>query len=255
MAARLQKILSQWGIASRRRAEQLILAGRVRVNGAVATLGQTAEPTTDRIEVDGKMIAVQGKPEPVYLLLNKPVGVVSTCFDPQGRPTVLELLPPELRECEGIHPVGRLDIESSGALLLTNDGELTFQLTHPRHSISKTYLVWVRGQTSNSVLDAWRNGIDLDGQYTLPAQVTALKHQDNHTLLEVVLIEGRNRQIRRVATQLGHPVADLHRIRIGDISIDGDRSLEIGSHRKLRLIELQSLQSEATPKKFSQVER
>jgi 23S rRNA pseudouridine2605 synthase len=255
MAARLQKILSQWGIASRRRAEQLILAGRVRVNGTVATLGQTAEPTTDRIEVDGKLISVQGRPEPVYLLLNKPVGVVSTCFDPQGRPTVLELLPPQLRECEGIHPVGRLDIESSGALLLTNDGELTFQLTHPRHSISKTYLVWVRGQTSNSVLDAWRNGIDLDGQYTLPAQVTALKHQDHHTLLEVVLTEGRNRQIRRVATQLGHPVADLHRTRIGDISIEGDSLMAIGSHRKLLLIELQSLQSGATPKEFSQVER
>jgi pseudouridine synthase len=250
MTARLQKILSQWGIASRRRAEQLILAGRVRVNGAVATLGQTAEPTTDRIEVDGKLITVQGKPEPVYLLLNKPVGVVSTCYDPQGRPTVLELLPPQLRECEGIHPVGRLDIESSGALLLTNDGELTFQLTHPRHSISKTYLVWVRGQASNSVLDAWRNGIDLDGKYTLPAQVTTLKYQDDHTLLEVVLTEGRNRQIRRVATQLGHPVTDLHRISIGDISIDGDRSLASGSHRKLRLIEIQSLQSGAIPKSF-----
>ena len=255
MTARLQKILSQWGIASRRRAEQLILAGRVRVNGAVATLGQTAEPTTDRIEVDGKLITVQGKPEPVYLLLNKPVGVVSTCYDPQGRPTVLELLPPQLRECEGIHPVGRLDIESSGALLLTNDGELTFQLTHPRHSISKTYLVWVRGQTSNSVLGAWRNGIDLDGKYTLPAQVTTLKYQDDHTLLEVVLTEGRNRQIRRVATQLGHPVADLHRIRIGEISIEGDRFLASGSHRELRLIELQSLQSGTTPKEFSQVKK
>jgi 23S rRNA pseudouridine2605 synthase len=255
MTARLQKILSQWGIASRRRAEQLILAGRVRVNGTVATLGQTAEPTTDRIEVDGKLITVQGRPEPVYLLLNKPVGVVSTCYDPQGRPTVLELLPPQLRECEGIHPVGRLDIESSGALLLTNDGELTFQLTHPRHSISKTYLVWVRGQTSNSVLDAWRNGIDLDGKYTLPAQVTALKYHDNHTLLEVVLTEGRNRQIRRMATQLGHPVTDLHRIRIGGISIEGNSSLAIGSHRELRPIELQSLQSEAIPKEFSQVER
>ena len=255
MTARLQKILSPWGIASRRRAEQLILAGRVRVNGAVATLGQTAETTTDRIEVDGKLITVQGRPEPVYLLLNKPVGVVSTCSDPQGRPTVLELLPPQLRECEGIHPVGRLDIESSGALLLTNDGELTFQLTHPRHSISKTYLVWVRGQTSNSVLDAWRNGIDLDGKYTLPAQVTTLKYQDDHTLLEVVLTEGRNRQIRRVATQLGHPVADLHRIRIGEISIEGDRFLASGSHRELRLIELQSLQSGTTPKEFSQVKK
>jgi 23S rRNA pseudouridine2605 synthase len=230
MTARLQKILSQWGIASRRRSEQLILAGRVRVNGAVAKLGQTAEPTTDRIEVDGRLITMQSRPEPVYLLLNKPVGVVSTCFDPQGRSTVIELLPSQLRECEGIHPVGRLDIDSSGALLLTNDGELTFRLTHPSHSISKTYAVWVQGQPSQPAIDAWRSGIDLDGQHTLPAQVTVLKHQDNNTLLKIVLTEGRNRQIRRVATQLGYPVLHLHRTRIGDISIDGDLSLAIGSN-------------------------
>jgi 23S rRNA pseudouridine2605 synthase len=251
MTARLQKILSQWGIASRRRAEELILAGRVRVNGEVAKLGQTAEPTTDRIEVDGKLVTVQSRPEPVYLLLNKPVGVVSTCFDPQGRPTVLELLPPQLRECEGIHPVGRLDIDSSGALLLTNDGELTFRLTHPRHSISKTYAVWVRGQPARAVLEAWRNGIDLDGQYTLPARVIVVRHQVDRTLLKIVLTEGRNRQIRRVAAQLGYPVISLHRTRIGNISIDGDappenrsqRSLEIGAHRHLQSAELYSLQS------------
>ena len=243
MTARLQKILSQWGIASRRQAEQLILAGRVRVNGTIATLGQTAETTTDRIEVDGKLITEQCRPEPVYLLLNKPVGVVSTCFDPQGRRTVMELLPPPLRESEGIHPVGRLDIDSSGALLLTNDGDLTFALTHPSHRIGKTYLVSVRGKTSNAVLDAWRNGIDLDGKYTLPARVKLVKHSDNRTLLEIVLTEGRNRQIRRVADRLGHPVLDLHRTSIGDIRIDGDQSLKIGSHRRLRSIELQSLQS------------
>lgn len=243
MAARLQKILSQWGIASRRRAEQLILAGRVQVNGEVAQLGQTAEPTTDQIEVDGRLISVQNRPEPVYLLLNKPVGIVSTCFDPQGRPTVLELLPSQLREYEGIHPVGRLDIDSSGALLLTNDGELTFGLTHPRHSISKTYLVWVRGQPPRTVLDDWRNGIDLDGKDTLPAQVIEIETRTNRTLLNIVLTEGRNRQIRRVATQLGYPVLDLHRTKIGDIEINGDRSLEIGSYRHLRSAEIHSLQS------------
>jgi pseudouridine synthase len=243
MAARLQKILSQWGIASRRRAEQLILAGRVQVNGEVAQLGQTAEPTTDRIKVDGRLIAVQNRPEPVYLLLNKPVGIVSTCFDPQGRKTVLELLPPQLREDEGIHPVGRLDIDSSGALLLTNDGELTFGLTHPRHSISKTYMVWVRGQPSGAVLDSWRSGIDLDGKDTLPAQVTEIEARTNRTLLNIVLTEGRNRQIRRVATQLGHPVLDLHRTKIGDIEIDGNRSLALGAHRHLQLAELHSLQA------------
>jgi 23S rRNA pseudouridine2605 synthase len=257
--ARLQKILSQWGIASRRRAEELIVAGRVRVNGSVATLGQTAEPTTDRIEVDGKIITIQNKPEPVYLLLNKPVGIVSTCVDPQGRSTVLDLLPAQIRECEGIHPVGRLDIDSSGALLLTNDGNLTFGLTHPSHSISKTYLVWVRGNTSREVLNAWRDGIDLDGQHTLPALVTVIKQSNNRTLLKIVLREGRNRQIRRVASQLGHPVLDLHRTRIGDISIEGDSfgdrldrtALEVGCHRHLRLVELQSLQSGITKTKLT----
>lgn len=251
MTARLQKILSQWGIASRRQAEQLILAGRVRVNGTVAELGQTAEPATDRIEVDGRLITIQTRPDPVYLLLNKPVGVISTCSDPQGRQTVLELLPPQLRSCEGIHPVGRLDVDSSGALLLTNDGDLTFRLTHPSHHISKTYMVWVEGQPTKTALADWRNGVDLDGQYTLPAQVTVVKYQHNRTLLQIVLAEGRNRQIRRVASQLGYSVLHLHRIEIGNISIDGDslrgrlrqNPLQIGSYRHLQSAELQSLQS------------
>ncbi len=251
MTARLQKILSQWGIASRRQAEQLILAGRVRVNGAVATLGQTAEPTTDRIEVDGKLIVIQSRPEPVYILVNKPVGVVSTCADPQGRTTVLELLPVQLQDCAGIHPVGRLDINSSGALLLTNDGELTFRLTHPRHQISKTYLVWVQGYPSDLVLEAWRSGINLDGQWTLPAQVEILSQQVDRTLLEIVITEGRNRQIRRVAAQLDHPVLALHRTKIGSISVDGNyidadlnqSLLVIGAYRHLQPIEIHSLQS------------
>jgi 23S rRNA pseudouridine2605 synthase len=243
MTARLQKIISQWGIASRRQAEQLILAGRVRVNGEVARLGQTAEPTTDRIEVDGKLITEQDKPAPLYLLLNKPIGVISTCDDPQGRRTVLDLLPPELRQYEGIHPVGRLDIDSSGALLLTNDGELTFRLTHPSHSVSKTYEVWLQGLPSSKIIDSWRNGIDLDGQYTLPARIEVVKHRDDTTLLRLILTEGRNRQIRRVATQLGYPVLQLHRTRIGSISVDGDLPVALGSYRHLRSGEVRNLQT------------
>ncbi len=241
MVARLQKILSQWGIASRRQSEQLILAGRVRVNGQIATLGQTAEPGTDRIEVDDRLITLQSRPEPVYLLLNKPKGVVSTCADPEGRQTVLELLPPKLRECEGIHPVGRLDIDSSGALLLTNDGELTFRLTHPSHSVGKTYEAWVEGHPTPATLAAWREGIDLDGQYTLPATVRFIKQKDDRTLLSIVLTEGRNRQVRRVATQLGYPVLQLHRTKIGNISVDGDLALQLGCYRQLRLAEIQNL--------------
>jgi 23S rRNA pseudouridine2605 synthase len=242
MPARLQKILSQWGIASRRQAEQLILDGRVRVNGEIAKLGQTAEPDSDRIEVDGRMITIQNRPEVVYLLLNKPIGVISTCYDPQGRRTVLDLLPAELRECEGIHPVGRLDIDSSGALLLTNDGELTFCLTHPSYKISKTYEVWVRGQPSSGNIDAWRKGIDLDGRYTLPAQVKVIKYKDDNTLLGITLTEGRNRQIRRVATELGHPVVRLHRTGIGSISVDGERALALGAYRHLQSAEVRNLQ-------------
>jgi pseudouridine synthase len=242
MAARLQKILSQWGIASRRQAEQLILDGRVTVNGAVAQLGQTAEPATDRIEVDGRMITVQSRPEQVYLLINKPIGVISTCHDPQGRKTVLDLLPAELRSCEGIHPVGRLDIDSSGALLLTNDGELTFCLTHPSYKISKTYEVWVQGQPSNGTIEAWRKGIDLDGRSTLPAQVKVVKYKDDNTLLRITLTEGRNRQIRRVATELGHEVVRLHRTGIGNISVDGERALALGAYRHLQSTEVRNLQ-------------
>ncbi|HEY9658706.1 MAG TPA: pseudouridine synthase, partial [Allocoleopsis sp.] len=145
MTERLQKILSQWGIASRRQAEQMILAGRVRLNGEVVQLGQQADPDRDRIEVDGKLIQAVERPARVYFLLHKPLGVVSTCDDPQGRPTVLDLLPAVLQHHSGIHPVGRLDVNSTGALLLTNDGDLTFCLTHPRHAIPKTYHVWVEG--------------------------------------------------------------------------------------------------------------
>ncbi len=145
MDERVQKLLSQWGIASRRHAEQLILEGRVRLNGAVAQLGQKANPDLDQIEVDGVAIKPANRPQFIYFLLNKPAGVVSTCTDPRHRKTVLDLLPTNLRTGSGIHPVGRLDAASTGALLLTNDGDLTFVLTHPRHQISKTYQVWVDG--------------------------------------------------------------------------------------------------------------
>lgn len=221
MDERLQKLLSQWGIASRRHAEQMILAGRVRVNGNVAYLGQKADPQSDRIEVDGKLLKKANRPQLIYLLLNKPTGVVSTCDDPQGRPTVLDLLPAELRKDRGIYPVGRLDADSTGAILLTNDGNLTFGLLHPRHGVSKTYHVWVQGQPPENILRAWRQGILLDGKKTLPAQVRVLKKRagGTQTLLEVVLKEGRNRQIRRMAEQLGYPVIRLHRVAIGPIQL------------------------------------
>jgi len=219
MKERVQKILSQWGIASRRQAERLIASGRVRLNGQVASLGQKADPQRDRLEVDGKLVKSRNRPQLVYLLLNKPAGVVSTCSDPQGRKTVIDLLPPELRRGWGIHPVGRLDVDSTGALLLTNDGEWTQHISHPRYHWPKTYQVWVRGHPSQGVLQAWRNGVILSGRKTQPAQVKVLTSRRDKTLLQIILHEGRNRQIRRIAQQLGFEVIKLHRTAIGPIQL------------------------------------
>lgn len=220
MSERLQKILSQWGLASRRRAEAMIAGGRVRVNGAIAQMGDRADPAVDLIECDGVPLEPDHRPQKAYLLLNKPQGVVSTCEDPQGRPTVVDLIPRRL-QTQGIHPVGRLDTDSTGALLLTNDGDLTYQLTHPRHDVPKTYQVWVRGSLTPATLAAWQQGIVLDGRKTRPATVTPLQVRGTTaTLLEIVLREGRNRQIRRMAELLGHPVLELHRVAIGSVHLN-----------------------------------
>jgi 23S rRNA pseudouridine2605 synthase len=243
MEERVQKILSQWGIASRREAEKMILAGRVRLNHTVAYLGQKANPEIDLLEVDGKPVAPSDRPQSIYLLLNKPLGVVSTCRDSAHRSTVLDLLPPTLSRGQGIHPVGRLDADSTGALLLTNDGALTFHLTHPRHHVPKTYHVWVQGHPSESVLQLWRQGVELSGKKTLPAQVRVLKRGREETLLEIVLTEGRNRQIRRVADLLSYRVIHLHRTAIGPIQLQpkGESVLPSGHYRPLKEFEIRFL--------------
>lgn len=250
MEDRLQKILAQWGIASRRHAEQMIVAGRVQVNGQVATLGQKADPERDRISVDGQILGQAHRPEPLYVLLNKPLHYVTTCSDPWGRPTVLDLLPLEYQQ-SGLHPVGRLDAQSTGALLLTNDGDLTFHLTHPTHSVSKTYEVQVRGTPSAEVLAQWRKGISLEGRMTRPAQVRVIRSGgDNRdgpnpitTDLEIVLKEGRKRQIRQVAKRLGHPVLKLHRTHIGPLGLEDSsgRILGLGGCRVLTSSEIGEL--------------
>ena len=239
MEERLQKILSQWGIASRRQAERLIVDGRVRLNGAIAQLGQKANPAIDIIQVDGRSIEQFNRPTAIYLLLNKPLGVISTCRDPQGQTTVLDLLPTSLCHQQGVHPIGRLDADSTGALLLTNDGQLTFQLTHPRHQTPKIYRVLVQGRPNAASLQQWRQGIVLSGRKTLPARVMIVGQPiRNQTLLEITLWEGRNRQIRRVAEQLGHPVLKLHRIAIGPVKL---QKLPSGHHRLLSPSEITSL--------------
>lgn len=251
MTERLQKLLSQRGIASRRQAERLISEGRVTVNGKVAVVGQKADIQTDRICVDGT--AISQPPSSRYLLLNKPKGVVSTCDDPQGRKTVLDLLGADLRSGLGIHPVGRLDADSTGALLLTNDGQLTYQLTHPRHQMPKVYQVEVEGSPSRSVLERWRQGVMLEGRKTAPAEVTIIRRlpkgqsaakESASTLLRVVLREGRNRQIRRVARSLGHPVTALHRMKIGSLSLG---NLPQGRYRLLHEAEVARLKQGSVP--------
>jgi len=240
MLDRLQKILSRYGLASRREAEQMILAGRVMVNGIkIVELGTKADPDRDRIEVDGKLLQTNA-PEFLYLLLNKPIGVVSTCADPQGRKTVLDLLPPQYQQ---VYPVGRLDYNSSGALLLTNDGDFANYLMHPRHHVAKTYEVWVKDIPSHQIIQQWQAGIMLDGKLTLPATVKILQIERNkspipRTQLQIILSEGRNRQIRRVAENLGHPVLALHRVAIAAIGL---ASLKSGAYRLLSNHEIKTL--------------
>lgn len=239
MPERVQKILAQWGIASRREAEKLILAERVQVNGKVVKLGDKVDTEVDDLTLDGRSIRAKTRPELIYLLLHKPLGVISTCFDPQKRTTVLDLLPTKWRSQYGIHPVGRLDANSTGALILTNDGALTLKLTHPRYHLPKTYQVTVKGRPNHTILDQWRQGVWLDGQKTLPAKIRVLQSQSEQTLLEIILQEGRNRQIRRVATQLGFPVLSLHRVAIGSITLTPD--LTSGKYRHLTKIEREML--------------
>ncbi len=216
---RLQKVLAHWGVASRRHAETLIRQGDIWVNGRPAQLGDKVDPDRDRIEYQGQSLRPTQPVTRVYLLFHKPRGVICTCEDPRGRRTVLNSLPPQYQRIPGLHPVGRLDADSSGALILTNDGELTYRLTHPRHHVPKTYRVWVHGQPTEKTLQQWRQGVLLDRSRTLPATVRIIQTTGDRALLEIVLHEGRNRQIRRVADQLGHPVISLKRVAIAGIQL------------------------------------
>jgi len=223
---RLQKIIAQAGVCSRRKAEILLAQNRVVVNGEKAHLGDKADPCSDNVYVDN--LPVVKKVEHKVFLLNKPIGVISSCKDPHGRLTVLSLLPANLRK--GLHPVGRLDLNSRGAILLTNHGELTLRLTHPRYSHAKTYHVKVEGIPSKETLKEWRNGVILNGQPTLKASIHLLQSTKEQSLLKIILKEGRKRQIRRVAKLLGHPIVDLQRIAIGPIQLN---NLQEGHWREL----------------------
>ena len=216
---RLQKLLSRAGVMSRRRADALLLAGRLHLNGHPTRPGDRAVVGVDSITLDGQPLhlAAARRQHRRTLLLHKPSGVLSTCRDPQGRPTVLDLLPPAARQ--GLYPVGRLDRDSEGALLLTNDGDLALRLTHPRHGHRKTYRVWLTGVPSAASLAAWRSGLVLDGRQTRPARIDLEHRSAVGSCLRIVLREGRKRQIRRIAQHLGHPVRRLQRLAIGGLPL------------------------------------
>ena len=235
---RLQKILSRAAVASRRKAEILIREGRVTVNGSVAKLGDRADPDQDAIKVDGKRL--QPIRDPRYLLLNKPRGYLSTTRDPQGRSTVLDLIPRKLRR--GLHPVGRLDFNTEGLLLLTNDGAFSQRIAHPRHGCTKVYEVKVKGHPEDATLRKLREGVLLDGRRTAPCRIVARpgsrSPQSLNSWWSVTLSEGRTRQIREMFYRVGHPVQRLRRLAVGSVR---DSRLALGSYRELREAEVKAL--------------
>lgn len=226
---RLQKVLARVGYGSRRTCEELISEGRVTVNGEVAVLGRRVDVATDVVELDGAPVGVL--PGLVYYLLNKPAGVVTTADDPQGRQSVLGLVPDEPR----VFSVGRLDLQTEGLLVLTNDGKLAQLLAHPSHGVEKEYLAELRGSPSPAELRRLREGVVLDdGEKTAPAKAAAV----SPGVIRLVIHEGRNRQVRRMCEAIGHPVVRLVRTRIGPVT---DRTLRPGAFRLLKASEVRSL--------------
>ncbi|MBM7854669.1 pseudouridine synthase [Desulfohalotomaculum tongense] len=231
---RLQKFLAHAGVASRRKCEELILEGRVKVNGKVVReLGTKIDPDKDKVQVDGRWI--KQKEKYVYLMMNKPRGYVSTVSDERGRKTVMDLLK-DVKE--RVYPVGRLDYDSEGLLLLTNDGELTQALTHPKHQIAKTYKVRVEGVPTLDNLERLANGVKLEDGVTAPARVYLTHIKDGNALLEITIREGKNRQVRRMCEYIGHPVKRLVRTRIGPLEL---RNMSSGEVRELNNAQLREL--------------
>jgi len=226
---RLQKVLARLGFGSRRVCEDLIAEGRVTVNGDVAVLGRRVDVDGDDVAVDGAPVGI--RPGLVHYLLNKPTGVITTADDPQGRPTVVEIVPSEPR----VFPVGRLDADTEGLLLMTNDGDMTHRLTHPAFGVEKEYLASVEGTPSRGAIRQLREGVELDDGPTAKARVTAV----DDSLLRITIHEGRNRQVRRMCEAVGHPVTRLVRTRIGPIV---DRRLKPGEWRALSRDEVRSLE-------------
>ena len=232
---RLQKVLARAGYGSRRSCEELIASGRVAVNGETAELGRRVDLSRDVVSVDGAPVSTL--PGLAHYLLNKPVGVITSVDDPQGRPTVVSLVPVEPR----VFPVGRLDADTEGLLVLTNDGELAQRLSHPSFGVEKEYLAEVRGVPGRAALRALRQGVDLDDGRTAPARVGVVAPG----VLRLVIHEGRNRQVRRMCEAVGHPVTRLVRTRIGPLR---DPALAPGRWRRLTVAEVRALSEAAGPR-------
>jgi pseudouridine synthase len=238
MQQRLQKLIAATGIASRRHAEELISSGKVSVNGRIVTeLGTKADPDLDHIKVNGKLINPQlNKLEKIYILLNKPRGYLSSLADPEGRPLVTELLPQSVGK---VHPVGRLDFNTEGLLILTNDGQLTNYVTAARNQVDKVYEVKVKGVPTDSAVARLRRGVTLeDGTRTAPAKIKLLHQTETNAWFEVLLHQGRNQQVRRMFDFIGHSVLKLRRVRIGSLS---DENLKPGHWRFLSTGEVKRL--------------
>lgn len=234
MQERLQKILARAGVASRRRAEELIRAGRVRVDGRVVTeMGLQVDPETQIIECNG--VPLPRPEKKVYILLHKPAGFLSTVYDSRQRPIVTDLLPTVK---ERVYPVGRLDLDTEGALLLTNDGELAQRILHPSHEVNKTYVAEVKGTPSRKKLAALARGIDLEGRKTWPAAIEILHSGAQNTTIEITIHEGRKRQVRKMFEAVGHPVLHLKRTAYGRLGL-GD--LAPGKYRFLQAADLKMI--------------
>ncbi|MGZ5383796.1 MAG: pseudouridine synthase [Acidimicrobiia bacterium] len=235
--ARLQKLIAHSGITSRRGAEEMIRAGRVTVDGSPAHLGQKVDRESVRVEVDGVPLPI--RPGLVYYLLNKPVGVVSTARDPRGRPTVIGLVPPD----PPVYPVGRLDADSEGLLVLTNDGDLTNLITHPSYGVTKTYTVLIDGRPTQAQVRSLVEGVDLEDGPAAAISARLIDSSRNRALLEMTMGEGRKREVRRMCEAIGFPVVRLFRIAIGPLT---DSDLKSGEWRTLTMEEVRSLYAATT---------
>ena len=233
---RLQKYLAECGIASRRKCEEFIEDGRVTINGRIAELGNKINPESDKIELDGKLVK-QDKKEYTYILLNKPIGVVTTAEDQFERETVLDLVKVKTR----VVPVGRLDMYTSGALILTDDGDFIYKVTHPKHEINKTYTVTLVGSISNEDVEKLRQGVEIEGGYvTKPAKARIMKIDEtkNISRVEITIHEGKNRQVRKMCEAIGKKVLALHRAKIGNLGV---KDLKLGTWRYMTKKEVEDI--------------